>query len=77
MLFSSAECVRMYERRSIYFKTLAWVYTELKHTRMHTHTHAGEVRAYKPRDRPDLPLYQFCFESCWKVASLSCSKIFP
>lgn len=38
VLFSSAECARMYERRSIYFRTCAWVYTDLKHTHAHTHT---------------------------------------
>lgn len=62
VLFSSAECAHMYERRSIYFRTLAWVYTDLKYT--HTHTLGGS----EPRDRPDLPLYQSCFESCWKDA---------
>lgn len=29
-----------------------------------THTLTGEVRAHKPRDKPDLPFYQSCFESC-------------
>lgn len=41
VLFSSAECAHMYERRSIYFRTLAWVYTDLKHTHAHIHTHWG------------------------------------
>lgn len=58
MVFSSAECAHMYERR-IYFRTLAWVYTDLKHTHMHT----GEVGACERRDRPDLPLHQSRFES--------------
>lgn len=30
--FSSAEYAHMYERRSIYFRNLAWVCTDLKHT---------------------------------------------
>lgn len=32
-MFSSAECARTYERRSIYFKTGVGVCTDLKHTR--------------------------------------------
>ncbi len=63
------------KEEAFYFRTLAWVYTDLKHT--HTHTHAGEVRAHKPRDRPDLPLYQSCFESYWRDAFPRSSKTFP
>lgn len=48
MLFSSAECAHMYERRSIYFGTLAWVCADLKHTHAHarvrTHAHTLEKR---------------------------------
>lgn len=58
MVLSSAECAHMYERR-MYFRTLAWVYTDLKHT----HMHAGEVRAQECRDGPDLPLQQSLFGS--------------
>lgn len=58
MVLSSAECAHMYERR-MYFRTRAWVYTDLKHTHMHT----GEVRAQECRDGPDLPLQQSLFGS--------------
>lgn len=35
VLLSSAECAHMYERRRIYFRTLAWVSADLN---AHTHT---------------------------------------
>ena len=85
VLCSSAECAHMYERRrSIYFRTLAWVYTNLKHTRTHagthTHTHTHTLGKWDLTS-PEISLtylyINLVFESCWKDAFLSGSKTFP
>lgn len=46
MVFSSAECAHMYERR-IYFRTLAWVYTDLKHTHTHARWRSESLRVQR------------------------------
>lgn len=69
MLFSSTGCAHMYERRSIYFKTHAWVYTDLKHTHSCSHCRSGSSQ------NPNLPSDQACLENGWKDAFPSCSRI--